>query len=190
MTPSNQWTGLARTVNILKTVILALSIVIVALTAALGLEMTKPPVVVTIDGEQRSFYIGRPAVLEVGEAEIKKKIRQFVKLRFEWRKLDPAKIIKDLAPLTTPGLNKKLFATLMELRDQKLQGKETNQTVTNLNVLITKERVVATFDKVLRVEGIPLVVPTQISFNIVQGKQTVWNAEGIYIHGLIEHQDF
>ena len=190
MNPTNQWVDLAKTVNYLKTAILALSVVVVSLIGVLGVQMLKPPVVVTVQEGKKTFHFGELKPVQIGKEEIQKKLEQFVSLRFQWEKLDPAKMIKDLQPLTTPEFNKKLYTSLMDLRDKKLQGKETKQSITNFDVQITKERVIAVFDKVLTVEKIPLVVPTQVSFNIIQGKQTVWNPEGLYIHGLIEHQEF
>ena len=141
------------------------------------------------EGERQQYHAGRRANLPISEAAVEEFVRKFLHIRYEWDKLDPRAKQKSLSPIVTDGLQKKLLKLLTHLKDKEFQGKETSQAIVNVVVSVTKEKVVASFDKLLRVEGVPIPVPTTLSLHIIKGTPNIWNPIGLLVNGVIEHQE-
>lgn len=60
--------------------------------------------------------------------------------------------------------------------------------VGEINVSVTDKEVVAQFDRVIRLKGLPLISVTQISLQILKDSPNKWNPLGLYVNGLIEHE--
>lgn len=149
----------------------------------------KPPLVVVKEcSGDETYHIGSYIPHQIGEETVKKVATRFIKQRYAWDDLNPDTIALNISPLSTEGLKKKVKNNLVKLRDQNFKDKSVEQSVTNIEVLITKDNVMATFDKILKIEGLPLPVPTLIYLNVIKGASTVWNPEGLYVNGIIEQQ--
>lgn len=187
LSPVDQWMGLShqldlhRKGNLMLGGLCGLLIIVVAMLAF------QNPIVAVINEDQRVLLKAARKALPVGEKEIKRVVEEFVKNRYQWDKLDPQIISKSVEPLVTGGLKKKLHSLLIDLKENGLQGKKASQKITEVEVTITEKSVLAHFDKVLRVEGIPLIVPTGLSLMVVKGARTLWNPEGVYINGVLEN---
>ena len=57
-----------------------------------------------------------------------------------------------------------------------------------ISVQVTKESTIAIFDVVLRVDDIPLIVPTQVALQLVKGVPTEWNPMGLYVNNITIHE--
>ena len=187
LSPIDQWMGLNQILNLHKKINVGLMGLCTLLIVIMISQMFKNPIVAIINEDERVFLKAKREALNVGEKEIKKIIKKFVKKRYDWNKLDPDLITERLLPLMTKGLRLRMKLVLEKLKNEDLQKKEVSQKITDVTVTITKKAVLAHFDKVLRVEGIPLVVPTGVSFQVVRGPQTQWNPYGVYINGIIEN---
>ena len=51
--------------------------------------------------------MGHRASVSISEDAVKRFVKDFLKVRYEWKALDPESIQKSLAPIVTDGLNKK-----------------------------------------------------------------------------------
>lgn len=151
------------------------------------LYFADPIVVIKEDGKQR-YFTGRKASLPISEEAVEEFVKGFLRIRYEWNTLDPKAKQKSLSPVVTDGLQQKLFKLLIHLKDKEFQGKKTSQSIVNVEVSVTKEKVVASFDKLLRIENVPIPVPTTVSLNIIKGTPNVWNPIGLLVNGIIEHQ--
>lgn len=187
LSPVDQWMGLTHQLTLHKRGNLILGGLCGMLIIVIAMLAFQNPIVAVINEDQRVLLKAARKVLPVGEKEIERVVREFVKNRYQWDKLDPQLISKSVEPLVTGGLKKKLHALLMDLKENGLQGKKASQKITDIDVTITKKSVLAHFDKVLRVEGIPLIVPTGLSLMVVKGARTLWNPEGVYINGILEN---
>ena len=107
------------------------------------------PIVVIKEGDRQQYHAGQRANLSISEAAVEKFVKKFLHIRYEWDKLDPQAKQKSLSPIVTDGLQKKLFKLLTHLKNKEFQGKETSQAIVNVEVSVTKEKVVASFDKVV-----------------------------------------
>lgn len=187
MSPVDQWMGLYHQLNLHKRGNLILSGLCGLLIVLVASTMFQDPVVAIINEEQRVLLKATRKAIPVGEKEIQRIVKEFVRKRYQWDKLDPKLISENVSPLVTRGLKNKLYNLLMDLKENGLQGKKASQKITDVDVTVTEKSVLAHFDKVLRVEGIPLIVPTGLSLMVVKGARTVWNPEGVYINGVLEN---
>ncbi len=164
-----------------------ISVCILQLFIIATMYFADPIVVIKEDGKQR-YFAGRKTSLPISEEAVEEFVEGFLRVRYEWNKLDPKAKQKSLSPIVTDGLQKKMFKLLTHLKDKEFQGKETSQAIVNIKVNVTKEKVVASFDKLLRIEGVPIPVPTTVSLNIIKGTPNIWNPIGLLVNGVIEHQ--
>ena len=146
-----------------------------------------PIVVIKEDGKQQ-YFAGYRTSLPISEEAVEEFVEGFLRIRYEWDKLDPQTKKRSLSPIVTDGLQQKLFKLLTHLKDKEFQGKKTSQSIVNVEVSVAKEKVVASFDKLLRIENVPIPVPTTVSLNIIKGTPNIWNPIGLLVNGIIEHQ--
>ena len=182
------WTDINALLHTHKLINLGLIAVCVMQVFVIGWMYVADPIVVIKDGEQQQYLAGQRSSLPISEAAVEEFVRKFLHIRYEWSELDPQAKKRSLSPIVTNGLQQKLFKLLMHLKDKEFQGKETSQAIVNIKVSVTKEKVVASFDKLLRLEGVPIPVPTTVSLHIIQGTPNIWNPIGLLVNGVIEHQ--
>jgi len=186
--PMDQWSALNRILFIYKAAGASLAALCLMLgILAIVLAGRKPIVAVVSEGD--SLYLfGHRADVPLNEANIKRFVERYVKLAYEWEVLNPEKITQDISPLVTDDFRVNKLAFLKNRKEKDFAGKTIAQDVSGLKVQVTKESTIAVFDVVLRVEGIPLIVPTQVSFQLTRGNQTQWNPVGLYINGETLHE--
>ncbi len=182
------WTDINSLLRTHKLINLGLVVVCVLQVFVIGWMYVADPIVVIKDGDQQQYLAGQRESLPISEVAVEEFVRKFLRIRYEWDKLDPKAKQQSLSPITTSGLHQKLFKLLTHLKDKEFQGKETSQAIVNVKVSVTKEKVVASFDKLLQLEGVPIPVPTTVSLNIIKGTSSVWNPIGLLVNGVIEHQ--
>ncbi|MCB9092879.1 MAG: hypothetical protein H6621_00095 [Halobacteriovoraceae bacterium] len=185
--PIDQWVALNNVLRLYRISGVALSGVTIVLTVALLFSMFRDPIVVVKENGRHTFLHGKHKAEAITENDIEEFVQEFISLGYVWEELNPNLTASQLAPITTEGLNEKLRGILIQFRDKEFKDKKMSQSVANVKVTVTENKVIATFDKLLKIENVPLPVPTQISLNIVSGSRTVWNPRGLYVNGVIEH---
>ena len=182
------WTDVNSLLRTHKLINFGFTLVCLMQLCIIAVMYVADPIVIIKDGEQQHYHTGQRASLPISEAAVEEFVRKFLYIRYEWDELDPRAKQNSLAPITTSGLQQKLFKLLTHLKSKEFQGKETSQAIVNVKVSVTKEKVVASFDKLLRLEGVPIPVPTTLSLNIIKDKPNAWNPIGLLVNGIIEHQ--
>lgn len=146
------------------------------------------PLVVVLGDDFKQYVQGKRTKNSVTEKDVERFVMEFLPQMFVWDELLPEKILRQISPFVTEGLLARFKLELTKRSEKDLKGKKLSQSIANAKILVTEKNVIANFDKVLRIDGIPLVVPSEISFNIIRGSQTRWNPVGLYVNGLIEHE--
>jgi hypothetical protein len=154
---------------------------------AIILASRKPIVAVATDTDY-VYLFGHRGDVPLNETNIKRFIEHYIKLAYQWDVLNPDKITKDIAPLVTEDFRTNLLIFLKNRKDKDFVGKTIKQDVSGLLIQVSKDSTIASFDVILRIEGIPLIVPTQVSFQLTKGSQTEWNPLGLYINGETLHE--
>lgn len=146
------------------------------------------PLVIVMDDGQKLYAQSERKSDSLTEKDVEKFIRDFLQQMFNWEKLDPDLITRQVSPLVTSGLFNRITQELIQRTEKDFKGKSLSQAIANVKITVTEKNVIATFDKVLRIDGVPLVVPSEMAINIVRGSSTRWNPMGLYVNGLIEHE--
>jgi hypothetical protein len=158
--------------------ILVLSLIIMAF---------RSPLVIVMSGQEKHYLQSERKSDSITEKDVENFVRDFLEQMFNWNSLVPDAISKQVAPFVTAGLADKIKQELIQRTEKDFKGKTLSEGITNIQVQVTEKDVLASFDKVLRIDGTPLVVPTQMEFNIIRGSATRWNPIGLYVNGLVEH---
>ena len=186
----NQWALINRMLLIYKVAAASVSAVALILTGIIFYQAVRGPIVVLDKCDDKSFFQGRYQILKVTEPDVKRFIENWISLRYAWSEFDPDKIIRNIEPWSTQGFTEKLrdlFGKKKKSQDPKPQKIE--ESVTNIKVNLGDREALATFDQIVRINGIPIVVPSEVSMQIIQGSSTRFNPLGLYVDGLIEHEE-
>ncbi len=184
----SQWLSLNRVLFLYKVVGLSLLGLCLLLSIFLFILATRDPVVITLTEESR-FYHGGRSPISLTEQDIAHFVKKYINLRYEWASLELEVIARNISPLITKGFYKKSYTEILQVRKNLGdQSSSASQTVSGVQTNITKDSAVATFDRILRVSGVPLVVPTQVSFRLVKEVSTKWNPMGLYVHSISVHE--
>ena len=170
-----------------KSLISGLVCVVFQTITILCLIFSSPIVIVEKDGE-RLGYVGEKKELVVTEGDIKELARKFIKNRYEWQEFDPDYILSDLSPIVQSGLKDKIRKKLIKRQDD-LKGQKVSQYVGKIKIHIDeKKRIIGVFDKILRVENIPLISEAQVLIGIVKGFSNKANKIGLYINSVVNYE--
>lgn len=153
----------------------------------LCLIFTSPIVIYEKDGERLGF-IGEKKSVVITQNEIKELAKRFIKSRYEWQDFNPDQIAGDLSPFTKRDLIKKIKKSISKDKNQ-LSDKKVHQYIGKIEVEIDKEnRIIGSFDKVIRIGNIPLLSEAQVLIGIVKGAITKTNKLGLYINSVVNYE--
>ena len=175
-TPMDQWRSLNVVLKMYKVIGLLLGILAVLLSAVILYLVNRPPVVVVWKDNEKHFLYPETRKADIDKKDIHRFVFEYIHLRYSGQ---PSKeTLGNIEPLVTDPFLKREHSQLRK-------NGEPLQSVSNLKVSVTKKSTIATFDRILRVKGIPFVVPTKATFRIVKDSPTRWNPIGLYVDGVI-----
>ncbi len=185
--PIRQWVEINRYFNIYRNSTFILLGLTFLLSSSILVLINGDPVVVIIENGKRVSYQGEKRPLKITEEDLKEAITNYVKTIYEWDSFDPHAIVTKIGPYVTEGYREKLFSTLGRMKHQNKQGESISQYVANVKVSITKTNLLASFSKVILLNGQPLATNAELSVQLVDGPKTKANPLGLYINGIVEH---
>lgn len=182
-----KWTYMQRNQQFQKRIILSL----LGLVGILGLIVlfagnSTPLVVERENSLYRTMQVERSDIKPTKES-VAELVTEFIKARYEWESFEPQVIVKKLEPFTTEALRTKLFDEFGKKGFQNKSGESIEQSVSRVRPDISDKAILATFDRILRINGVPIVVPMEVSLLLSEGPKTYFNPLGLYVNGLIEH---
>ena len=142
------------------------------------------PLVIVTDGFDKHYRQTERKADSITEKDVENFVREFMDQLFTWEKLSPEVILRQVSPLVTSGLLDRISLELSQKAEKDFKGKTLSQEIVGVSI----KEVIASFDKVLKINGVSIVIPSQMSFNIIRGGSTRWNPMGLYVNGLIEHE--
>jgi hypothetical protein len=146
------------------------------------------PFVVVMNQKERIWVESEKKDVPIEREEIVEIIKRFIEKRYQWKKLNLEDVLHHIQPITTSGLLDKIKEDLVTFIKNDLSKKNFQQAVANIDVKVSDSSITASFDRVIRVDGLPLVAPLQLSLELIRGSRTRFNPVGLYINGIIEHQ--
>lgn len=162
--------------------------VIVVLIGVIVVMSFQSPLVITMRGHDKRYYQTERKPDSITEKDVENFVRDFLEQLFTWDQLTPEVILRQVSPLVTSGLLDRIRQELAQKAEKDFKGKTLSQEIVGVKLQVTPKEVIASFDKVLKINGVSLVIPTQMAFNIIGGGSTRWNPMGLYVNGLIEHE--
>lgn len=146
------------------------------------------PLVIITSGFEKHYYQTARKPNSITEKDVENFVRDFLEQLFTWDQLSPEVIINRVSPLVTSGLLDRIRQELAQKVEKDFKGKTLSQEIVGVKIQVTPKEVIASFDKVLKINGVSLVIPVQMAFNIIGGGVTRWNPMGLYVNGLVEHE--
>lgn len=159
--------------------------ILIIVTVAMSFQS---PLVILMDGQEKQYRQTERKSDSITEKDVEKFVREFLEQLFTWDQLEPDVIIRQVSPLVTSGLLERIRAELSQKVEKDFKGKTLSQDIVSVSVKVTPKEVIASFDKVLKINGVSIVIPSQMAFNIIRGGSTRWNPMGLYVNGIIEHE--
>ena len=184
----DQWLQVNSQVRFYKMVGIVIAGIGMILLGVVLFQSMKAPLVVYDDGNRRVPYVADTKEFKIDEEQLRRFVTEYLYLYHQWDKLEPAQILKQISPFTTEGLMDKVQSLLNQRRDKDFKGQVVSQDIAHLMVKVSEKEIIASFDKILHVGGIPLVVMAETSFQIINGAKTKWNPMGLYVNGIVEHE--
>jgi hypothetical protein len=115
--------------------------------------------------------------------------KEFLADLYVWDEFSGEKISHEIAPFVEDDLGSQIIGTQSQKYLKELKGKHLSQSLAFVKVSVLEDRVVCKFDRVLKIEGIPLVIPTEVTLSMVEGEPTTFNPMGIYVGGIKENEN-
>ena len=195
ISPLDQWLALNRVLKAYKIIGILLGASSIALVALAFFLATSPPIVVVKKhGSQGfGFYYGERRKVPITEPALLDFLKEFVRLRYTWKERNPDLILKNIAPLTTEGLLSKISHNLKkDIKTNKGVLKEAPETIeqvaVNIQPKINEKKAEVSFDRIIRVGGVPIVAPMELEFHLIKGRPTRWNPKGLYVNGITQKE--
>lgn len=182
----NQWTALNKFLFLYKACGLGLLVVCLIISGLCISLANKDPIVILSSDNDFFYFQGQHTNVNLTETDIKRFTESFVKRFYNWQELEPETILKNVGPLVTDGFKENTLLNMKNRKEKEFSGKKIQQSATGVIVQVNKDSTLATFDVILRVDGIPLIVPTQIALSLVRGAKTEWNPMGLYVNSLTQ----
>jgi hypothetical protein len=185
-TISNIWTAQERVLHLYKLLSFGMGILALVLVAVLAGQGFRNPIVVVKSGERQEFYPTNRLRTPLAKVDVEDFTRKFLSSLYVWNEFNPVTLVKEISPYVDENLIPKFVEAQSQRYLKELKGKNLQQAITFVKVEVQNDRVVCTFDRVLKIEGIPLIIPSAVTLWMTQGEPTQFNPMGIYITSITE----
>lgn len=182
----NIWKAQENLIRFYKLLSIGLGSVVLLLVVFVMLAFFRDPIVVVKDGAMQEFYPSKRARAEVQKADVEAFSKRFLTALYVWPEFNGEKLAREIGPLAEDALVGKILDAQAQKYGKQFKDKKLSQAITFVKVEVQDDRVLCRFDRVLKIEGIPLVIPTEVSLAMLQGSQTDMNPMGIYVSGITE----
>ena len=173
-------------IKLLKKVVISLAGVITFLTLLLTFKYFEDPIAVIVRSNKTSHVSATKKDIAPSTDEILGVARIFILNHYEWDDPKMNTLLLRHAPYVTRSLKKELERTLK--RSKALKGKKLSQYVGNLELKLKDDEIHARFDRILRIDGIPLISPLMLRLKAIRSTRTHANPAGIYIQEVEEYE--
>lgn len=185
----NIWAAQEKVAHTYKLVSFGLAgFVALLIVGMLAMGLQNPIVVVRTHGGQE-FYPTERKRAPIEKADVEEFTKNFLASLYVWREFNGERIAHTVASFADRALVAKVVDAQSQKYVKELKGKKIAQAITFLEVDVQDTKVVCRFDRVLKIEGIPLVIPAEVTLAMEQGEPTRLNPMGIYVTGILENEN-
>lgn len=184
----NIWTAQENLIHFHRMLSAGLGILIVLLAVLTLIIGFRDPIVVVKSETEQDFYLSSRAQVSIEKKDVESITRRFLEALYVWPEFNSQTLAKEIVPYMEEALVAKITGTQAEKYGKDFKGKKLAQEIAFVKVEVLEDRVVCIFDRILKIEGIPLVVPTEVTLSMLRGSPTRTNPMGIFISGILEHE--
>lgn len=185
----NIWTAQEKLLHLYKVALFAVCSLALILTVFLIMSYFRSPFVILSKNHEVEFYPTQAISIPIEKPEIERFTKLFLTRLYVWNEFNAEKIEKLISPFTDGILSEKVVASQNQKYSKELAGKKLSQSLAFVDVSVLPDRIICKFDRILKIEGIPLIIPTEVTFLLTQGEPTELNPMGIYIGGIKESEN-
>lgn len=184
----NIWTAQENLIHFYRLLSAGLGgLAVILLVVAVSFGFRDPIVVVKSDDTQE-FFVSRRAPVSIEKKDVENITRRFLDALYVWPEFSGQALAKEIAPYAEEALVGKIVETQALKYGKDFKGKKLAQELSFVKVIVQEDRVVCTFDRILKIEGIPLVIPTQVTLSMLRGSSTRENPMGVFVSGILENE--
>ncbi len=187
-TAPNIWTAQENLIHFYRLTTAALGILSIFLFGAILIVAMRNPVVVLKSQGAQEFYPTVRQKVSIEKVDVEAFTKAFLSKLYVWQDFNADRLKTELEPFAEPGLVQKIADGQAQKYGKELKGKRLTQAITFVSVQVLDDRVVARFDRVLKIEGIPLVIPTEATLSMIEGDGSRLNPIGISVTGIVERE--
>ncbi|OQW48800.1 MAG: hypothetical protein A4S09_13460 [Proteobacteria bacterium SG_bin7] len=184
----NIWTAQENVIHFYKVATTAFGGITFILLIALVASCFRDPIVIVKTEQGPEYYVGERKKIEIGKTEIERFTKGFISALYVWNNFESEALKKEISIFVEDELLEKIMAAQIQRYVKELKGKKMSQAITSVVVDVLSDKVLARFDRLLKIDGVPIVIPTELTLSMIQGTQTRINPMGIYISGILEHE--
>lgn len=184
----NIWTAQENLIHfyrVLSAGLGGLAVILLVVAVAFGF---RDPIVVVKSKEAQEFFVSRRAPVSIEKKDVENITRRFLSGLYVWPEFNGQALAKEIAPYAEEALVGKIVETQALKYGKDFKGKRLAQEISFVKVDVLEDRVVCTFDRILKIEGIPLVIPTEVTLSMLRGSATRENPMGIFVSGILENE--
>ncbi len=134
---------------------------------------------------EKSYHVGLKNEEVVTEEDVARFVERFILRRYSWKEFIPGAITENLSCIATGSFLLKLRENLAKKKQGDGKTK-VEQYAAFIKSTLQEGQALASFDRILRINGVPIVSPMELSLSIVQRQRTECNPTGLYVNGLKE----
>lgn len=148
----------------------------------------RDPVVIVKSSVGHEYFPGVREKVEIDKSNIEEFTKAYLSSLYVWPEFSTERLAREISPFSEEALVPKLVSAQEQKYGNDLKSKKLAQAITFVEVEVLEDRVVARFDRVLKIEGIPLVIPTEVTLSMIKGVASRLNPMGIFVSGITEHE--
>ncbi|MBX2994081.1 MAG: hypothetical protein KF681_04650 [Bdellovibrionaceae bacterium] len=162
-----------------------LAVILLVVAVAFGF---RDPIVVVKSDDAQEFFVSRRAPVSIEKKDVENITRRFLDALYVWPEFNGQALAKEIAPYAEEALVGKIVETQALKYGKDFKGKKLAQELSFVKVDVLEDRVICTFDRILKIEGIPLVIPTEVTLSMLRGSSTRENPMGVFVSGILENE--
>ena len=184
----NIWTAQENLIHFYRLLAAGLGVLSVLLLILTVVFSFRDPIVVVKSATEQEFYPSSRAPASIEKTDVEHITRKFLKALYVWPEFNGQTLAKEISPYAEDALVKKVTELQAVKFGKDFKGKKLAQEISFVQVKVLDDRVVCSFDRILKIEGIPLVIPTEVTLSMLRGDSTRENPMGVFVSGILEHE--
>ncbi|MBF0298170.1 MAG: hypothetical protein HQK51_05585 [Oligoflexia bacterium] len=203
----NHWFAMNKNLRFYKVMAIGNLMLSLILVFYVAINEFKAPLVIDNSEGRKVFYQTKYKEIEITDDDIKSFIERFLYQRYQWEKFSIKDTITNISSFSTSSFINILEKNLIKVVDKEMSNVNANEANKNekgdknknaqsfsqkilINTInVTDKGVLAAIDRVVEFNGLKVVSPLQVLINLVKDKPIPSNPLGIFVNGIIEHEE-